>query len=231
MPEAKPWLEPLHEAKNVSFSVAGWIPPATPGMADDQNLALAAPVLQAELRALLPVKLPGRRRSLQHHSAMHLVAQFLDFGVVSGHIHSSRLSAGAGLSGRGLLFAPALPPARPSGCKGARNARKPATNPCSATGASGSHLRSFASHASFGQSWREREIGPKSRDDPRAKPPHMCARFPLSKNRARFPPRSRSVRIRPELTLGTGGQFENRDGTAKNGKPTTPLRRIAARGS
>ena len=118
MPEAKPWLEPLHEAKNVSFSVAGWIPPATPGMADDQNLALAAPVLQAELRALLPVKLPGRRRSLQHHSAMHLVAQFLDFGVVSGHIHSSRLSAGAGLSGRGLLFAPALPPRETVGLQG-----------------------------------------------------------------------------------------------------------------
>jgi hypothetical protein len=29
---------------------------------------------------------------------------------VSGHIHSSRLSAGAGLSGHGLVFAPALPP-------------------------------------------------------------------------------------------------------------------------
>jgi hypothetical protein len=81
-------------------------------MADDQDLALASPVLQAELRALFPVELPGRRRSLQHHGAMHLLAQFLNFGVRSGHIRSSRLGAGAWLSGRGLVFAPALPPDR-----------------------------------------------------------------------------------------------------------------------
>ena len=112
MPEAKPWLQPLHKAKDVAFRVAGWIPPATPCMANDQDLALGSPVLQAELRALLPVELLGRRRSLQHHGAMHLLPQFLDFGVVSGHIHSSRLSAGAGLSGHGLVFAPALPPNR-----------------------------------------------------------------------------------------------------------------------
>ena len=54
------------------------------------------------------------------------------------------------------------PPARPSGCKGARNARKPATNPCSATGASGSHLRSFASHASLGKA------GANGKSDPKA---------------------------------------------------------------
>jgi hypothetical protein len=47
--------------------------------------------------------------SLQHHGAMHLVAQVLDFRVVSGHVRSSRLSAGAGLNGLGLVFAPALP--------------------------------------------------------------------------------------------------------------------------
>src|SRR5580693_10270585 len=110
MSEAKPWLQPLHEAKDVALRVAGWIPPATPGMADDQDLALASPVLQAELRALLTVKLPGRRRSLQHYGAMHLFAQFLDFGVESAHIRSSRLGAGAGLSGLGLVLAPALPP-------------------------------------------------------------------------------------------------------------------------
>jgi hypothetical protein len=45
MSEAKPWLQPLHEAKDVSFSVAGWIPPTTPGMADDEDLALASSVL------------------------------------------------------------------------------------------------------------------------------------------------------------------------------------------
>jgi len=44
---------------------------------------------------------------LQHHGAMHLVAQFLDFRVGSGHVRSSRLSAGAGLNGLGLVLAPA----------------------------------------------------------------------------------------------------------------------------
>src|SRR5271157_6004783 len=44
-----------------------------------------------------------------HHGAMHPMAQFLDFRVVSGHVRSSRLSAGAGLNGLGLGFAPALP--------------------------------------------------------------------------------------------------------------------------
>jgi len=112
MPEAKPWLQPLDETKDVTFSVAGWIPPTTPSMADDQDLALASPILQAKLRALLPVKLPARRCSLQHHGTMHLLAQFLDFGVVSAHIRSSRLGAGAWLSGLGLVFAPALPPDR-----------------------------------------------------------------------------------------------------------------------
>jgi hypothetical protein len=90
MSEAKPWLEPLHEAKNVPLSVAGWIPPAAPSMADDEDLALAASVFQAEFRAFLPVKLPARRCLLQHHSAMHLLAQFLDLVVVSAHVHSSR---------------------------------------------------------------------------------------------------------------------------------------------
>jgi len=112
MSEAKPRLEPLHEAKDVALSLARWIPPTAPSMADDEDLALAPSVLEAESRAFLAIKLPARRRLLQHHSAMHLVAQFLDFGVVSGHIHSSRLSAGARLSGRGLVFAPALPPNR-----------------------------------------------------------------------------------------------------------------------
>ena len=59
MSEAKPWLEPLHEAKIVALSVARWIPPTTPSMADDEDLALASSVFQAEFRAFLPVKLPA----------------------------------------------------------------------------------------------------------------------------------------------------------------------------
>jgi hypothetical protein len=112
MSEAKPWLEPLHEAKDVAFSVAGWILPTTPGMTNDDDLALASSVLEAKLRTFLAIKLPAWRRLLQHHRAMNLLAQFLDFGVVSGHIHSSRLSAGAGPSGHGPFFAPARLPNR-----------------------------------------------------------------------------------------------------------------------
>jgi hypothetical protein len=53
--------------------------------------------------------------------------------------------------------------ARPSGCKGARNARKPATNPCCATGASGSHVRSSASHAKLDKAGANRKRGPEAR--------------------------------------------------------------------
>ena len=80
---------------------------------------------------------------------MHPIAQFLDFGVVSGHIHSSRWAQELGCLAVGLsLPLPCPQTAKPSGCKGAR---KPATNPCSATGASGSHPRSFASQAKLGK--------------------------------------------------------------------------------
>ena len=90
MAEAQGRLEPLHQSEDVAFGVAGRIPPAASGVADDQDFAFASPVLQAEFRALLPIQFPWRRRSLQHHGAMHLVAQFLDFGVMSGHVRSSR---------------------------------------------------------------------------------------------------------------------------------------------
>ena len=112
--------------------------------------------------------------------------------------------------------------ARPSGCKGARNAREPATNPCSATGASGSHLRSFASHAKLGKAGANGKSGRKAGTIRGPNHPDMCTRFPLSKDRARFPRYRGRSRIRPELTLGSGGQSEIRDGAAKNCKPTMP---------
>ena len=90
MAEGEAWLEPLHQSKHVAFGIAGRVPPPASGMADDQDFAFASPVLQAESRALLPIQLPRRRGSLQHHGTMHLVAQFLDFRVVSGHVRSSR---------------------------------------------------------------------------------------------------------------------------------------------
>jgi hypothetical protein len=64
----------LDEAKNVAALVAGRVPPSPAAMADDQDLALAATVFEAELRALLSVELPRRRRSLQDDGAMHLRA-------------------------------------------------------------------------------------------------------------------------------------------------------------
>jgi hypothetical protein len=63
MSEAQPWLEPLHEPKNVALSVARWIPPTTPGVADDEDFAFASSVLQAEFRAFLAIKLPVRQCS------------------------------------------------------------------------------------------------------------------------------------------------------------------------
>ena len=68
--------------------------------------------------------------------------------------------------------------ARRSGCKGARNAREPATNPCSPTGANGSHLRSFASDAKVGKG--EQKMRPRSRDAPPVKLPDTCGRLRVS---------------------------------------------------
>ena len=111
--------------------------------------------------------------------------------------------------------------ARPSGCKGARNAREPATNPCSATGASGSHLRSFASHAKLGKAGANGKCGREAGTIDGPDHPDMCTRFPSLRIRA-VSPLSWAVRIRPEPTLGSRGQLEIRDGAAKNSKPTMP---------
>jgi hypothetical protein len=125
------------------------------------------------------------------------------------------------------LFSPLPRPqtARPSGCKGARNARKLATNPCSATGASGSHLRSFASLAKWDKAGANikcrREAGVI--DGPSN--PDICTSFPLSKGRVRFPV-DRSDRnylaLRP-----VGKEGWRREELKAN----HALRRIASRGS
>jgi hypothetical protein len=104
--------------------------------------------------------------------------------------------------------------ARPSGYKGARNAREPATNPCSATGASGSHLRSFASHAKVDKAGANRKCGLEARtiDGPLSP---TCARdFPSPRTVSVFPS-SWAVRIQPELTLGSGGQSKIGNGAVK----------------
>src|SRR5271165_4457236 len=163
--EAHAWLEPLHQSEDVAFGVASRIPPPASGMADDQDFAFASPVLQTEFRALLPIQFPWRRGSLQHHGAMHLVAQFLDFRVVSGHVRSSRSSAGAGLNGLGLVFAPALPADREAVALQGRAERAGACDaPLAARPALAVAIAlSFASHAKAQRRRREQEIWPMSR--------------------------------------------------------------------
>ena len=79
--------------------------------------------------------------------------------------------------------------ARRSGCKGARNAREPATNPCSVTGASGSHFRSFASHAKVGKGGANRKCVPEEQRRSAGQTPDMCGRF-LSLQTGTSPPLS-----------------------------------------
>jgi hypothetical protein len=93
MTEIDTWLQPLNQSEHIALSVAGRIPPTSAAMADDQDLAFATAVFQAEFCALLPIELPWVWSPLQHDSAMHPTAQVFDFGVV--HVRSLRLSAGA----------------------------------------------------------------------------------------------------------------------------------------
>jgi hypothetical protein len=127
-------------------------------MADDQDLALAPPVFQAELRALLAVERPWRWRSLEHDGAMHLVAQFFDFRVAHGR--SLRLGAGARLSDLGLLFAPALSADREAVALQGRAERAGAPRqPLAARSALAvAILFSFAHQAKVRRRWREHEI-------------------------------------------------------------------------
>ena len=112
--------------------------------------------------------------------------------------------------------------ARPSGCKGARNARKPATNPCSAADASGSHPAPLRFSREVGQSRRNGNSGRKAGTIGGPNNPDISKRFPLSKDRAVSP-----VIVGGPDPTGThawlmGGQSEIRDDAAKNCKPTMP---------
>jgi hypothetical protein len=53
MAEVESELQRLHETKDVTARVAGRVLRSSSVMADDQNLALAAAIFEAELRALL----------------------------------------------------------------------------------------------------------------------------------------------------------------------------------
>src|ERR1700733_13510020 len=158
MTEVDPRLQALDEAERIALGVAGRIPPTASAVADDQDLALSAAILQAELGALLPVERPWRRCVLEHDGAMHLVAQLFDFRVAHGR--SLRLSAGARLSGLGLHFAPALPADREAGALQGRAERAgaPRRTLVGAAGASGAILFSFAHQAKVRRRWREQEI-------------------------------------------------------------------------
>src|ERR1700733_3784271 len=158
MTEVYPLFQPLDQTEHIALGVAGRIPPAFAPVADNQDLALSAAILQAELGALLPVEHPGRQCTLEHDGAMHLVAQLFDFRVAHGR--SLRLSAGARLSGLGLHFAPALPADREAGALQGRAERAgaPRRTLVGAAGASGAILFSFAHQAKVRRRWREQEI-------------------------------------------------------------------------
>jgi hypothetical protein len=111
--------------------------------------------------------------------------------------------------------------ARPSGYKGARNAREPATNPCSATGASGSHPRT---PSLLTRSWAK----PARTENAAAKQGRSTGQ--ITPTSARDFPSRRTGRISPVFVTdadqtgtspGTGGQLEIRDGTA-DCKPAMP---------
>jgi hypothetical protein len=74
MAKGKRGVQTLNQAEDVAFGVAGRIPPAFAAVANDQDLALATTVLEAELRALFPVEFPWRRRALKHDCTMDLAA-------------------------------------------------------------------------------------------------------------------------------------------------------------
>jgi hypothetical protein len=85
---------------------------------------------------------------------------------------------------------PCLQTARPSGCKGARNARKPATTLVARPALAVSRLRSLASHAKLDKAGANRKCGPEARMIDRPNNPDMCTRFPLSNGPRPFPPLS-----------------------------------------
>jgi hypothetical protein len=120
--------------------------------------------------------------------------------------------------------------ARRSGCKGARNAREPATNPCSPTGASGSHLRSFASHAKVGKGGANRKCVPEAETLRGSDPPDMCGRFP-SLQTGRVSPIIVSAADQTGTSPLAPGPNRNEERCREELKPTMLIRRIAARGS
>ena len=178
MSEAQPRLESLHEAKDVAFSVAGWIPPTAPGMADDEDLALASSVLQAEFGAFFPVELPAWRCLLQHHSAMHLRAIPRFRGRVGSYpLLAFERRSWAVWPWACLRPCPALKPRdrRATRARGTRGSlrRTLVARPALAVAISAPSLltRRWAKAA-------RTEKRPRSRDAPRVRPPDMCGRFP-----------------------------------------------------
>ena len=114
--------------------------PGAPWRADDQDLALAATVFEAELRALLSVELPRRRRSLQDDGAM----SFAPNSSISGSCSLMAVAPCVCRRSPRIIFC--LCPCRSrrpqGGCAArARGTRGSfATDPCGAAGASGSGL-------------------------------------------------------------------------------------------
>jgi hypothetical protein len=110
--------------------------------------------------------------------------------------------------------------ARTSGCKGARKAREPATNPCSATGASGSH---FPLPSLLAPRWA-RPARTRNPDEKNGRWPGQitptCAKYLPCPKPEPVSPLSSGVPIRQEFLFGTA-QSEIRDGSGR--EDLTPM--------
>ncbi|GAV36951.1 hypothetical protein ROTAS13_04641 [Roseomonas sp. TAS13] len=124
-----------HQAEHIALGGSPGIPPAASAVVDDDDLALATPVLQAIPGAFRLVQLPGRRQPFQQGGAVHALPQPLQFLVLIIHLPESsawippanrETDAGQGRS-RGLP----------------RRGRRQPTHPCRAAVASGSGLPSL----------------------------------------------------------------------------------------
>ena len=129
MTEVDPRLQALDQAERIALGVAGRIPPTASAVADDQDLALATPVFQAELGALLPVEQSraaayarARRRNAPCRAALRFPGRSWSL------LAFERRELGCLAFGFSSPL-PCPPTARRARCKGARNAREPRDEP------------------------------------------------------------------------------------------------------
>ena len=163
--EAQAWLEPLHQSEDVALGVAGWIPPATSGVADDQDFALSRRYFRLSLVLSFRSSFHGGGVRSSTTAQCTLSRSSSISGSCPVMSAPRVLSAGAGLNGLGLVFAPALPADREAVALQGRAERAGACDaPFAARPATAVAIPlSFTSHAKAQRRRREQEIGPMSR--------------------------------------------------------------------